>query len=117
MIPFAIPAIVGLASLGAGLGAGASMTKKSGSSLITGVQHAPYETYAPQSTDARAFNITMPDTNVIYDSPLSKIETKKTLSAEASPDISGPVEGTNMSQIAIIGAVALIGYGLVNKKR
>ncbi|MGP8323474.1 MAG: hypothetical protein ACT6FG_05730 [Methanosarcinaceae archaeon] len=108
-----IPIAIGTGIAGLGLGFGAS--KKGG--MIAGVQHAPYETVHTTSTDARAFNITMPDTNVIYDSPLSKIETKKTLSAEASPDISGPVSGTDMSQIAIIGAVALVGYGLVSKKR
>lgn len=91
---------------------GNGTTKKD--TKIGGEYHAAQETYAPTLTDARV--IQYPDYNIVMDSPLASIDTKKT--ATSSPDVSAgsqPTSGTNMTTLAIIGAAGLIVYGVVKK--
>ena len=113
-----LPIIVGaVAAYGIGKGIdsvaeGAGDTKKE--LRIGGEYHAPQEVYSPTITDARV--IQYPDYNIAVDSPLAQVGSKK--EATASPDVAAGVaqaEGTNMTHIALIGAVGIVLYGLVKK--
>lgn len=111
---------VGIAALGIGAGFGVSSlfsgTKKEASSVIT---HAPYETYAPVSAQQYQYS---PQYAVQIDSPHASITKKDVLTEQARltaemPQITetGRTEGTDMTQLAIIGVIGLVAYGLVSK--
>ncbi len=120
-LPALLPWLTG-AALGAGgaIVGGLGGTKKEYS--IT--KHAPYETYSPQTTDARVFNIQYPSYQVQIDSPLASQTTKKEMTTTqdirpeqtVSPQNAPSTTGTDMTTIAIIAAVALIAYGVVSRK-
>lgn len=89
-------------------------------------KHAPYETYSPQTTDARVYNIQYPTYQVQIDSPLASQSTKKEMateltqkpSMEVSPQ-NAPVtsQGTNWTTIAIVAVAGLVAYGVVSRKK
>jgi len=127
------PILAGILGLAGG---GLAGTLLSGNPLVqSGEYHAPYEhyqysptvstqqTYSPAQTYNAATTIIMnsPNTNVENNPILTAIsrvaQNQKDLGAALSQSES---EGTNMVTLAIIGAVAVIGYGLVSnppKKR
>lgn len=124
-LPLIPLAIVGA---GAAMGAGYSAFKKPGPQTST-VTHAPYETYAPQKSlqYSPVSSIQYPSYQIQIDSPASYQSMKKTADIDSKPvlkptqDVS-PVGSGDMSTgldlvpIAIIGAVAFIGYGIIKKK-
>lgn len=98
------------------------------------VYHAPYENYQPTISYGLQYNVA-PTYSIIYESPHSTIDTKK--EATSAQDVSSIPTMTpyysispfvqpsmtdstrrsdlDLTKIAIIGAIALIGYGLVSK--
>lgn len=79
-----------------------------------GEHHAPYETWSPTTTYAQSYQ--MPDYNIIMDSPFARAGSKK--EATVSPDVTAGVtktEGVNMTHIAMVGAAALVLYGVTKK--
>lgn len=96
------------------------------------VYHAPYENYQPTISYGLQYNIS-PTYSVIYESPHSTIETKKEatsvqdvssiptmipyypFSPAVQPTMADSRSDLDLTKIAIIGAIALIGYGLVRK--
>lgn len=111
------------------IGAGAALlgnilggeTKKEAS-----VYHAPYETYAPQTTSARTYNIQYPSYQVQMNSPLASQSTKKEMRTEIDQEPSQsvapvggsvPSEGTNWVMIAGLGVAGLVAYGLVSGRK
>lgn len=87
------------------------------------VYHAPYETYSPQTTDARVWNIQYPSYQVIMNSPLASQSTKKEMSTSIdqrpSQEVSpvGSAEGTNWVLIAGLAVTGLVVYGLVSGRK
>lgn len=91
--------------------------------------HAPHEHFAPVTTDARSTAQTFaPTYQYQIDSPDSSMTSKKVAESASSsrPEISpsrtqeggagiSAVEGTDMTKLALIGAVGLIAYGAVSK--
>lgn len=119
LIPVAIAGIGG-SILGGGLMSVFGSGKKDYSE-----HHAPQEHYAPVATDARSTSEIWSPTYIYQiDSPEGFISKKDTNVAEsqATPKISSmredPTsisEGTDMTKLAIIGAVGIVAYGLVSK--
>lgn len=116
LIPIAVAAVAGIGiekgfkSL-FGDDGGDVGVKKSG---IGNVFHEPYEQYAPTHTDMR--QIQLPDYQVQVDSPFARQDLTKKQTQE--PDISGgatATTGINPTHIALIGAGALVLYGVTKK--
>ena len=75
--------------------------------------HEPYSHYAPTSVDMR--QIQLPDYQVAVDSPFARQDiTKKQIQ---EPDVTGAVQktGADLTMLALIGAGALVVYGVVKK--
>ena len=104
------------------------MFKKDKQAPISIVKHEPFETFAPVKTFApQVSQVYQPQFQyaVQIESPGAKIEAiKKDVAKMAQkqkiePTVEieemapGAVKGTDLSKLAVIGAVALIGYGLV----
>ncbi len=117
---------IGTAALGIGAGFGISEFL-GGSKKGTTMTYSP--TYSPvsSSVDSRQFSYQYsPQYGVQIQSPQSSITKKDQLMSELPSTISPNLEGarpttttssgTDFTKIAIIAAVALIGYGLVSKK-
>lgn len=85
--------------------------------------HATKEHFAPVNTDARSISkVFAPTYQYQIESPNATITSKKDISSSArsDPDVSASrseedVEGTDLTKIAIIGAVAFVGYGVVKE--
>ena len=75
--------------------------------------HEPYSEYAPTTVDMR--QIQLPDYQVAVDSPFARQDiTKKQMQ---KPDITGATQktGADLTMLALIGAGALVIYGVVKK--
>lgn len=94
--------------------------------------HAPYEIFQPTTVDARSISEVYSPTSIIQiESPYAQarsateITSKAASRAEADPKFwqpstgpsptAGITEGVDLSKIALIGAVGLIGYGVVKE--
>jgi len=89
------------------------------------VYHAPYETYSPQTTDARVWNVQYPNYQVMMNSPLASQTTKKEMSTaidqrpeqSVAPVGGSQTTGTNMTTIALIAGGALVLYGFLSGRK
>jgi hypothetical protein len=122
---------IAAAGVGGGLLGGVLGSFFSGSKKDYSVHeiHAQKEHYAPTTTDARAFSrVFAPTYQYQIQSPDAYMSSKKdtAASARSAPDIipqrsqeGGPgiesLEGADLTKIALIGAVGLIGYGVVKE--
>jgi len=133
LIPLAIGGSLGLVG-GMWLGKGKKEYQIQETYAPTITYHKPFETYSPQIQYAPQISYGYQGATYIISSPYA--ESKKSMNTEQiskpeqrgeweipqviSPTISPQqtgTSGTNFVTIAIIGAIALIGYGIVSKRR
>ena len=124
---------IAIAGVGGGLAGGlVSSFFGGGGKKDVGVSevHAPKEHFAPVTTHAPSISrIYSPSVMYQIESPGARMSKKDIMTAksEADPFIApmrydpgapsaGITEGTDLSKIALIGAVGLIAYGVVSKK-
>ena len=119
----------------------AGLTKKEASITTSNtrtsqdVYHAPYETYAPSIQYAPQSSYAYQGATTIINSPNSTANPKQAMSAASSPSNtpswyipqnytptnktdnaqSAGLQGVDFTMIAIVGAVAVIGYALLRK--
>lgn len=124
--PLVVGALAGLGGMAGGMGLSQVLggtKKESASSVIT---HAPYETYAPQQTYAPQLGYTYQGSTYIINSPGAESKKQSAIDQTSIPSQTGEwdvpqttgssagIDSSTLILLGIIGAGAIIGYGLLS---